>query len=364
MRMELLVGSDDFWARMKEDLATAKTSAYVQTFSFEGDRVGVGLGRALERCPASDRRLQIDRYSLLYHSDRLIPLRAPFDRTLRREVALTRRWVNRLRDDGVGVAFGNRLGPSPVKLLRRNHKKVVSIDDRVTYMGGINFSEHNFAWHDLMVRIECADVGRLMGQEFRAGWEGPVDSFDRVEGSCRIISMNGRGNRKAFRPVIDAIACARSSIDVVSAYLSAPFTGYLSEAAERGVRVRVLTPRRNNKANLARHVLERAARGGFEVLRYHGGMSHMKAMLIDDELLIAGSTNFDFMSYNVLEEHILMTRDVELLRAFRGRVWNPDARRAEAIIPASSLGTRLGDLAVRAGAGIAARLALPEGEPG
>lgn len=362
MRMELLVGADEFWARMREDLNEARKSAYVQTFTFEGDRVGVGLGRALERCTAVDRRLRIDRYSLLYHSDRLIPTRALFDRALRREVALTRRWVHRLRDDGVGVAFANRLGPSPVNLLRRNHKKVVSIDDRITYMGGINFSEHNFAWHDLMIRIECGEVGGIMGREFREGWEGSAETFDRVVGPCRIISMNGRGNRTAFRPVIEAIESARQSIDIVSAYLSEPFTGYLSKAAERGVRVRVLTPRRNNKANLARHVLERAARGGFEVLRYHGGMSHMKAMLVDDDLLVAGSTNFDFMSYNVLEEHIVMTRDSDLVRAFRSRVWNPDARRAEAMVPTSSLGTRLGDLAVRAGATVAARLALPQGD--
>lgn len=364
MRMELLVGAEDFWARMQQDLENAKQSAYVQTFTFEGDRVGVGLGRALKRCAASDRRLQIDRYSLLYHSDRLIPARALFDVSLRREVALTRRWVHRLRGHGVGVSFANRLGPSPVRLLRRNHKKLVSIDDRITYMGGINFSEHNFAWHDLMIRIECPELGGLMAAEFRSGWDGPVKSFDRTVGPLRIISMNGRGNRRTFGPVIAAMESAGSTIDVVSAYLSEPFTGHLSRAAKRGVRVRVLTPGRNNKANLARHVLERAARGGFEVLRYHGGMSHMKAMLIDDDLLIAGSTNFDFMSYNVLEEHIIMTRDPGLLGAYRQRVWNPDARDAESVVPASSIGTKLGDLAIRVGAGIAARLALPQGDAG
>jgi cardiolipin synthase len=349
---------------MQQDLDDARHSAYVQTFTFEGDRVGVGLGRALKRCAASDRRLRIDRYSLLYHSDRLIPVRGLFDRSLRREVALTRRWVHRLRADGVGVTFANRLGPSPVKLLRRNHKKVVSIDDRITYLGGINFSEHNFAWHDLMIRVECPDVGGLMAADFRTGWDGPATNFDRTVGPLRIISMNGRGNRRAFRPVIDAIESARSTIDVVSAYLSEPFTGYLSRAAKRGVRVRVLTPSQNNKANLARHVLERAARGGFEILRYHGGMSHMKAMVIDDDRLVAGSTNFDFMSYNVLEEHIIVTRDPGLVAAFRQRVWNPDARNSESVVPASSVGTKLGDLAIRVGAGIAARLALPQGDPG
>ncbi len=119
-------------------------------------------------------------------------------------------------------------------------------------------------------------------------------------------------------------------------------------------------PDRNNKSNLARHLIERAARGGFEVLRYHGGMSHMKAMVIDDEVLVAGSSNFDFMSYHVLEEHVVMSRDRELLRQFKERVWLPDVAAAKAEPVRSSLGTRLGDAGVRLGAAIAARLALEE----
>ena len=154
MRIELLVDSGEFWNRLTEDLAGARSSAYIQTFSFEGDRVGSALGRALERCPATDRRLLVDGYSLLYHNDRIIPGPAWFDRSFRREVMLTHRWARRLRDGGAAVRFGNPIGPSPVKLLRRNHKKLALIDETVAYLGGINFCDHNFAWDDMMFRVE------------------------------------------------------------------------------------------------------------------------------------------------------------------------------------------------------------------
>lgn len=359
MKIELLVGAEEFWARMKDDLSAARDSAYIQTFSFEGDRVGTRLARAMERAGATDRRLLVDSYSLIYHSDRIIPGPAWLDRQLRTEVMLTHRWARRLRAGGVGVRFGNPLGPSPVRLIRRSHKKVAAFDDRIVYLGGINFSDHNFAWHDMMLRVESRELASLVADDYRASWEGRPVSFDRTVGPLRLISLNGRGNRDGFQPLLNAIDGATRSIDVVSAYLSHPFTRHLARASERGVRVRVLMPGRNNKSNLARHILERAHRGGFEVIRYPGGMSHMKAMTIDDELLVVGSSNFDFMSLHILEEHVVMTRDADLLEAYRERVWKPDTERACVDPVRSSIGTRLGDLTVRLCAGLAANLALP-----
>ena len=242
MKIELLVDASHFWSRLKDDLSRASKSAYIQTLSFEGDRVGTALGRALEKCPAPDRRLLIDGYSLLSHNDRIIPGPAWLGRAFRREVMLTHRWVRRLRKGGAGVRFGNPLGPSPLNLARRNHKKIVVVDDRITYLGGINFSEHNFAWHDMMFRVEDLGLGRLLSSDFRASYEGRPRAYDRMVGPLRVISLNGHGNAKGFEPIFEAMAAARHSIDVVSAYLSYPFTDHLAAARRRGVEVRVLTP--------------------------------------------------------------------------------------------------------------------------
>jgi len=364
VNIELLVDAAEFWPRLQDDLRDAQHRAYIQTFTFEGDRVGTALARALERSPAADRRLLVDAYSLLYHSDRLIPGPAWFDRGLRREVMLTHRWVKRLRQGGTSVQFSNPLGPSPLNLLRRNHKKIAVFDDRIAYLGGINFSDHNFAWHDMMLRVESEDLARLLTQDFVSTWDRKPLSMDRQVGPFRVLGLNGRGNRARLKPIFDAIRSATATIDVSSAYISYPFTITLAQAILRGVRVRVLTPEKNNKSNLARHILEASRRHGFEVLRYAGGMSHMKAMVIDDEMLIAGSSNFDFMSYHILEELVVMTRDAQIMSEFKERVWNPDFRSARTMVPRSSPGTRLGHAAVRIGAAIASGMALPQGESG
>jgi cardiolipin synthase len=355
MKFELLVGAPEFWGRLRDDLAAARQTAFIQTFTFEADRVGAALSRALERSPAADRRLLVDRYSLLYHSDRVIPGPAWFDRRLRREVMLTHRWVRRLRTGGVGVQFSNPLGPWPANVVRRNHKKIAVFDGRVAYLGGINFSEHNFAWHDMMFRVECEDLASLLADDFQATWSGRPAAADRRVGSLRVISLNGRGNREGMAPLVEAIASARGSIDVVSAYLSSPFTEHLVEARARGVRVRVITPAENNKANLARHIVEVAHRSGLEVYRC-AGMSHMKAMVVDGDLLIVGSSNFDFMSYNILEELVVMTHDRRMIDAFVDRVWKPDLAHAVATQTRSSGATKLGHAAVRIGALLAGAL--------
>jgi cardiolipin synthase len=355
MKIELLVDSPAFWNRMRADLEVARHRALVQTFTFEGDRVGASLGRALRRCPAPDRQLLVDGYSLLYHNDRWIAGPAWFDRGLRREVLQTHRWVERLRRCEVGVHFGNPLGPSPTRLVRRNHKKLVVIDD-VTYLGGINFSEHNFAWHDMMLRVESAALAECLAEDFAASRSGRPQPMDRQVGGLRLISLSGRGNARRMAPVLHAVDGALRSIDVQSAYLSHPFTEHLAAARRRGVRVRILTPAQNNKGNLARHLLQTASRHGFEVYRHHG-MSHLKAMLIDDHLLVAGSSNFDFMSYHILEEFLVLTREPQAVDAYRALVWTPDLAASEAVIPRRSLGTRLGHASIRLGAGVAALLA-------
>jgi cardiolipin synthase len=313
----------------------------------------------MEECTAVDRRLLIDSYSLLYHSDRVIPGPAWLDRELRSEVLITHRWVRRLRRRRVGVKFSNPLGPSPANLVRRSHKKLAVVDDRIAYLGGINFSVHNFAWHDMMFRIESAQLASALADDFRATWNGTPAKMDRWVGPVRLISLNGRGNSRGLEPIMDAMRSAKESIDVLSAYLSHPFTSELGAARRRGVHVRVLTPAENNKANLARHIRLAAHRHGFDVFTHPGGMIHLKAMLIDGELLVAGSSNFDFLSYHILEELLFVSREPAMVAPFVDRIWAPGFARAARVGAPPGIRTRLGDAAVRAAAVVAAAVALP-----
>jgi hypothetical protein len=74
-----------------------------------------------------------------------------FDAELRDEARETEAMLAQLGRERVVIRYTNRYGVTPRSLLRRNHKKLIVIDDRAAYIGGINFSEHNASWHDLKV---------------------------------------------------------------------------------------------------------------------------------------------------------------------------------------------------------------------
>ena len=218
-RITILVDSAAFWEALKTDLAAARDYACVQTYSFEGDAVGEALTTELLSAKASDRRLLIDSYTRINQSDQWIP--SPgflLNRELREEVQNTRHLVSTLRSNGVGVRYGRPFGLLGHRILRRDHKKLILFDDRVAYVGGINFSEHNFDWHDFMVRIEDREVARFLRQDFLSSWEGRSErSSQRFTAlGLDLHALPGRGNREAFGGLVDRIEGAERSIQVIS----------------------------------------------------------------------------------------------------------------------------------------------------
>lgn len=350
---------------MRADLAEAREYAYIQTYSFEGDSVGTDLANALLAARAPNLKLLIDSFTRVNQSDRWIAApRNLFDRALREEVRNTRRLVRALRGAGVSVRFGRPFGFLGRNALWRDHKKLILFDDRVAYLGGVNFSEHNFEWHDLMVRIEHREAARFLRGDFLRSWEGRSQAESRSfpELGLDLHVLAGRGNRDAFDGLLARIDRAERSIQVVSPYVGPPFTRRLAAASDRGVEVHFVTPGRHNRAYLQKYLFAEAARSRFRVWLRRGPMIHMKCMLIDDSTLVTGSSNFDPLSYyGFLAEVVAVIRSPAVVGAFRRRVLEPDlaaSRRFEAAWgrPPGTWERTVATLPVRAGALLARAL--------
>ncbi|PYS68419.1 MAG: phosphatidylserine/phosphatidylglycerophosphate/cardiolipin synthase family protein, partial [Acidobacteria bacterium] len=76
----------------------------------------------------------------------------------------------------------------------------------------------------------------------------------------------------------------------------------LREASRRGVDVKVVTPAANNWSYFANYARLESARSEIDLRLYQRGMTHLKALLIDDHYLVAGSSNFDYLSYRLYQE--------------------------------------------------------------
>jgi cardiolipin synthase len=332
MRFQLLVDFDSFWASLSQDIRHADTYTFVQTFSFEGDRVGKMLADTLSASPARDRRILVDSFSKVVLSDKF--LYAPRhwgDADLRDEVSETRRLHATLATAGVQIKYGNAVGFLPRRLLQRNHKKLILIDDRVAYIGGINFSEHNASWHDMMLRIEDTEVASLFRDDFLGWWEGESRAHSQAFAGVEIHTLDGHSNRKVFERIFRLIDRAQTSIFIASPYITFPFYDHLKGAVGRGVPVTILTPQTNNWCYFNEYARWESTRCGINLRLDAKGMSHLKAMLVDDQFLVVGSSNFDFLSYRIYEEIVAVITDADVIESFREQVMVPDLRNSQSV---------------------------------
>ena len=327
MAMQLLVDSDEFQASLKADIASSRDYVYIQTLSFEGDSAGKGLCEELKRAGTRDIRVIVDCYTKYMISDKFIYTPGNLrDRSLQREVRDTRAMIEDIQRHGIKVRFVNPAGFCLYKFPARNHKKSVLIDDRVAYIGGVNFSEHNFAWHDMMLRIEGPEVAGFFAEDFRRTWNGENIGQTAKFGDLEFIVFDGVTNEARFERIMELLDSARESIYIESPYLTFPFFEKLREIRKRGVDVTIITPERNNKKSIKKYILWEAHRCDLAVQLYQGRMTHLKAILIDGKTLIMGSTNFDFLSYTLQQEIAAIITSPTIVADFKRRIIETDLR--------------------------------------
>jgi cardiolipin synthase len=341
MPTELLVNFKEFWTRLRADISAARESVLVQTFALEGDSIGKQLAEALLASPAKDKRILADSFTRIVLSDRFRYAPASLlDPKLKEEAHETELMSAQLASAGVAIKFTNPYGASPRKLLSRNHKKLIVIDNRAAYIGGINFSEHNAAWHDMMFRIDDVNAVEFLQKDFVSSWNGRNRFARSSVNDIELWALDSRHNRRAFQRVLELIDRAQRRVFVESPYITFPFYERLRAAAVRGVEVNIVTPEQNNWRLFRNYARLESARSGID-LRLYRGMSHLKAMLIDDDYLVAGSSNFDYLSYRLYQEILAIFTDHRLIDNFRERVMLADIACATTVeCHASEIGKR------------------------
>jgi cardiolipin synthase len=204
--MGLLIDSPAFMEQFERDVASAERSVCVQTMSFEGDEAGRRLAGALESRPDLERTLIVDRYSLYDVNDRFLPWPPnACSPALWRELAGTLRVTRRLSAGGVTVCWTNPVGLLCRKFVGRNHKKLVLVDDRIAYFGGINVCDHNFGWHDVMLRVEDPELGAFLREDVRATLRGENLPRRARSGDVEILLLDGVRNEELNEPVFALI---------------------------------------------------------------------------------------------------------------------------------------------------------------
>ncbi|MBR1517070.1 MAG: cardiolipin synthase [Bacteroidales bacterium] len=300
--------------QLTADIADAKHHVHIQFFKFEDDSVGNLLGDALASRVAEGVEAR------LLYDDLCCSKWKPLYR--------------RLEAQGVQTAGYGRV-PWPFFRKRdnyRNHRKIVVIDGRVAYMGGMNIADrysHGLdwgTWHDIMIRIEGPTVAQLQ-RSFLIDWQYATDNlplgpqyFPSVtkvgDMPIDIVCSGPIGEGPAImQRLIELLDKSRDYVYCESPYFIPPeeLMQAFCRAARRGVDIRVLQPLRGDRGETTQHashaLFAEAMEAGVRFGVYQPGFLHTKLTVADDSVAIVASSNIDYRSMLLCQEVAAMVAD-------------------------------------------------------
>ena len=203
----------------------------------------------------------------------------------------------------------------------RNHRKIVVIDGKIGFTGGINVSDKYIhgdpylgRWHDHHIRIEGPAVESLhavfgIDWNFVAGSEELLKApfFEKHEAkgdqTVQIVFSGPDSDFAAVRQqYFKMINDARQYIYMVNSYLipGEPIIEALQAAALSGVDVRIMLPERSDSVVVKwsiRSYFETLMEAGVKIYLYQDGFLHGKTIVADDCLSSVGTANLDIRSF-------------------------------------------------------------------
>jgi cardiolipin synthase len=313
-QLRLLRNGGAAFPEMLAAIASAEQQVLLEMYWFASDSIGRKFAAALSA--AAQRGLEV---------------RVIFDAV--GSVGASDDMFEELERNGVEVIEFNPIAPWKrrfrlSKLTRRDHRKILIIDGRIGFTGGINIADYwlprddgGAGWRDDMVRIDGPAVAGLCDCFARAwarlrGSKLQLTGFARQplslasEGQSRgqAVRVLGqhflRTQRQISRAYLHYLRRAEHSIFIANSYFvpDGRVLRALSNAARRGVDVRIIVPGQSD-VDIVRHasraVWARLLRAGVRIFEWDESVLHAKSAVVDGIWSTTGTFNFDYLSLRV-----------------------------------------------------------------
>ena len=316
-KVTLLIDGPATYDAMFKAMENARDHINIETFIIEDDETGRRFSDLLLKKQAEG--VQVN---LIYDSRGSFSTPAPF--------------FQRLRDAGIQVVAFNPVNPLKARkswsLAHPDHRKILIVDGKVVFTGGINISavyssglsgqqgdeKPSIPWRDTDVQIE-GPVAAEFQKLFLDTWErqkGPKLSernyFPDLKAVGKVLvravgSSPGETNRLTFVLYVSAITFAENSLHVTNAYFvpDEETVNALRDAARRGVDVKIVLPGTTDSSvtlNAGRYYYSELLKSGVKLYRRRDVLLHAKTAVIDGVWSTVGSTNMDFWSFSTNDE--------------------------------------------------------------
>jgi cardiolipin synthase len=331
-----LVDGDEAFGAMLAAIEAAAVSIDVETYIWEGDKVGKQFADLLATKARAGLRVRVVADGAgAWNASALF---------------------EHMQAAGVHVAFFHPMSPWRQRWgwSVRDHRKLMLIDARIAFLGGINIGDEYASiaqggrgWHDIHARVEgpvVRGLHRLFDDAFRyatglrtRGWrllreprgrrghglptggthpepreqqgssdgepaKTPLSTTDLVAAGTAQLQALAVGRRRDRRFIQRhyqyAVSMARTRVSIFSAYFipNKSWRRTLTRAAMRGVQVRILVPRTNDIPAIhfaSRYTYQSLLDAGVRIFEYLPAMLHAKALVVDGHWCAIGSYNLD-----------------------------------------------------------------------
>jgi cardiolipin synthase len=308
-KLILLENGAQTYNAMLAAIRSAHSSINIQMFIFSDGQVGRTFAEAL-----IDRQRHGVQVNLMYDSFGSHSTPAAF--------------FDRMRQNGIAVVEYRPLNPFAAKLAwtftHRNHRKMVLVDGRIAFTGGVNISEDYASglvpsehtaplqlWRDTDIEVQGPAVAEFQ-KTFIGEWyyqKGPLLSpreyFPKLtkhgNDIVRVVASVPERFSLIYVTIVSAIANAETNIYITDAYF-APDHQMLQElerAARRGVDVRLVLPSQSDEpfiVSAERSHYDDLLRSGVKIYEWQGKMLHAKTATVDGVWSTVGTSNLDWWS--------------------------------------------------------------------
>ncbi|WP_270182503.1 cardiolipin synthase [Alkalihalobacillus sp. CinArs1] len=300
----LLNGSDTFPA-IKEEIKKAKTYIHMEYYTFRSDELGKSIIELLVEKAKEGVEVRVLYDSIGSHN-------------------LSRASKNALRAAGASVQqfLPIKYGFFNQTVNFRNHRKIIVIDGRTAFVGGLNigdeyagdYNNRNY-WRDthLLVKGEIISAVHgvfLMDWEYMSGEsllsEKYLETYDvEGDGGAQVVPSGPDTKRSAMTDLyFSLITTAKDRVWIATPYFvpNKALRAALSIAAMRGVEVKLIVPEVSDgflTQYATRSYFSQLLEYGVEVYMYQRGFLHQKIMIVDDDIATIGTANMDMRSMHL-----------------------------------------------------------------
>ena len=308
-KVKLLKSGEEKFNYLLEDIKKAKHHIHLEYFNFRNDSIANLTFEILGQKAKEG-----------------VEVRAIFDAfgNFSNNRPLKKKHLKEIRENGIEIVkFDPFKFPYINHAFHRDHRKIVVIDGKVGYTGGMNIADYYInglpeigEWRDMHARIEGESVQELQkiflrmwkkstGEEINGQIYYPNNENTlkiNEQENIAIVDRHPTKTSKVMRRVYaKAIETANNKVQIINPYFTPTniITKAIKKALDKGVKVEIMIPGKSDikfTPDAAFYIANKLRKEGADIYIFNGGFHHSKIMMIDSLYCTVGSTNLNSRS--------------------------------------------------------------------